>query len=133
MPLLLDTHVWVWSQAAPERLGEVARAVLEDADESLHLATVSTLEVARLVEAGRLELAGSVMDWVTASTEQLGAGTLELSHEIAAGAYALPGAFHRDPADRILVSTARRHELVLLTADERILGYPHVASQDARC
>jgi PIN domain nuclease of toxin-antitoxin system len=51
---------------------------------------------------------------------------------VALEAYALPGAFHRDPADRLLVAAARRNNLTLVTADDRILAYPHARSQDAR-
>lgn len=43
-------------------------------------------------------------------------------------AYSLPGAFHPDPADRILTATARLEHLLLLTTDQKILGYPHVIS-----
>ena len=53
-------------------------------------------------------------------------------HEIAAEAYALPSVFHKDPADRILVAASRIHQLVLLTADERILQYPDVQAMDAQ-
>jgi PIN domain nuclease of toxin-antitoxin system len=62
----------------------------------------------------------------------LAAHTAAVSHEIAMEGYALPGAFHRDPADRILVATARRDGLTLVTADDRILAYPHARTQDAR-
>ena len=55
-----------------------------------------------------------------------------LSSKIAAEAYRLPGEFHRDPADRILVATARLESWTLLTADRRILDYPHVRTKDAR-
>ena len=55
-----------------------------------------------------------------------------MSHEVAMEAYALPGTFHRDPADRVLVATARRDGLTLVTAGARILAYPHVRTQDAR-
>jgi PIN domain nuclease of toxin-antitoxin system len=58
--------------------------------------------------------------------------TIEVSHEIAAGAYALPPGLHRDSADRVLVATARLHDLTLLTADNRILDYHHVRTLDAR-
>lgn len=132
MPLLLDTHAWIWSQALPERLGPSAASLLAEPDERLYLSTVSTLELARLQARGHVELSEDLNDFVDASLDLLGASTIEMSHEIAIGAYALPGSFHRDPADRILVSTARIHGLTLLTADERILGYPHVESRDAR-
>ena len=132
MPLLLDTHTWIWSQALPERLGPSAASLLSEPDELLYLSTVSTLELARLQAHGRAELSEDLSDFADASLDLLGASTIEMSHEIAIGAYTLPGDFHRDPADRILVSTARLNGLTLLTADERILGYPHVESRDAR-
>ncbi|MBM3461964.1 MAG: type II toxin-antitoxin system VapC family toxin [Armatimonadetes bacterium] len=131
MPWLLDTHVWLWSQIEPERLGPTAVAVLERPDEVLYVATVSTLELACLVAAGRVTLQVSVAEWVDATLAELAAATLELTHPIAAAAYCLPGEFHRDPADRLLVATARQHALVILTADRRILEYAHVRSQDA--
>ena len=55
-----------------------------------------------------------------------------MSHEVAMEAYALPGRFHRDPADRVLVAAARKNAMTLVTADDRILASPHVRTQDAR-
>ncbi|MBN1672333.1 MAG: PIN domain-containing protein [Kiritimatiellae bacterium] len=81
---------------------------------------------------GVIELDGALGQWVAQSLEALTCSRIELSHEIAAGAYALPGAFHKDPADRIIVATARLSHLTVLTADERILTYRHVRSRDAR-
>lgn len=132
MSWLLDTHVWVWSQLEPERLGPDAVALLEDPLEVLYVSPISTLEIARLREGGRLSLTVSVEDWVGASLDLLSALTLDLGHRVAAEAHALPEPFHRDPADRVLVASARSHDLTLLTADERILAYPHVRSRDAR-
>lgn len=132
MALLLDTHVWVWSQAQPEELGPGVQQALTDPTAAIYVATVSTLELSRFVMLGRLELFAGVDDWVSASLDLLGARTIELSHAIALGAYQLPGSFHRDPADRIIVATAREHGLTLVTADERILSYPHVETRNAR-
>lgn len=55
-----------------------------------------------------------------------------LTHEIAVEAYRLPDPFHRDPADRLLVATARVMDLALMTTHDRILDYRHVQSVDAR-
>jgi PIN domain nuclease of toxin-antitoxin system len=71
-------------------------------------------------------------EWVVESMADLAAQTVSMSHEVAMEAYALPGTFHKDPADRILVAVARRNGLTLVTADDRILSYPHVRTQDAR-
>ena len=132
MNLLLDTHVWIWSQECPERLGERTRRRILDPTRSLNVCTVSTLEIARLIASGALALDGRLTQWVERSIELLQAHTIEVSHAIAIAAYALPADFHKDPADRILVATARTCGLELLTADERILDYPHAHAFDAR-
>jgi len=93
---------------------------------------ISTLEISRLVAAGDIELSMPLSDWIAQSMADLSAQTVSVSHEVAMEAYALPGAFHRDPAGRLLVATARRNGLTIVTADERVLAYPHVHSQDAR-
>lgn len=102
--MLLDTHVWVWSQESPEKLGRCTRRLLVANEHVNAVSPVSSLELARLVTIG----------------------------EIALEACALPGRFHPDPADRILVATARCHSLRLVTADTRILEYADVPSLDAR-
>jgi PIN domain nuclease of toxin-antitoxin system len=130
--LLLDTHVWIWSQERPDRLGPEATRLLTDPQVALYVSTVSTLEIARLVATGAIELTGALTSWVTATLDSLGCKTVEISHAIAAEAYALPPGFHRDPADRLLAATARLEHLTLLTADERILDYPHVETLDTQ-
>lgn len=113
MNLLLDTHVWIWSQERPEQLGRRAAKLLVAAE---HTNSVCT----------------PLGDWVADSLAELAASTVPVTHEIAIEAYALPGKFHRDPADRLLVAAARCHGLTLVTADDRMLEYPEVRSLDAR-
>jgi len=132
MALLLDTHVWIWSQVEPSRLNATAQDMLVDPSESLYLSTISTLETARLTTAGHITLSCTLEEWVSASVDALCCATLEISHAIAIGAYRLPGDFHRDPADRLIVATAREHDLTVLTADQRILKYAHVKSISAK-
>ena len=132
MSLLLDTHVWIWSQEDPEQLGSHTRFRLADPKEKLFISTISTLEIARLIQGGLLELKGPLKVWIHRSLELIQAHTLDLTHDIAIAAYALPSGFHKDPADRILVATARTRNLTLVTADERILAYPHAPCLDAR-
>jgi PIN domain nuclease of toxin-antitoxin system len=129
---LLDTHVWVWTQEEPERLGPRAKRLVLGAAHENGVSPVSTLEIARLIAAGELELSIALSEWVARSMADLSAHTVAVSHEVAMEAYALPGTFHRDPADRVLVATARQDGLTLVTADDRILAYPHVRTQDAR-
>jgi len=130
--LLLDTHVWIWSQEAPEKLGELTTRLLTDRQNVLYVSTTSTLEIARLLMVGTVALSEPLTSWVSETLRALECGTMEISHQIAIEAYSLPGNFHKDPADRILVATARIYDLTLVTMDERILQYSHVTSQDAR-
>ncbi len=132
MRLLLDTHVWFWALQSPGKLGAVIRASLIDQENELSVATVSTLEFGQLAAAGRVEFRGTLESWVRRGIQELALRTFELTHPIAALAYNLPGEFHKDPADRILVATAIHHGCTLVTADERILAYRHVMALDAR-
>ena len=132
MKLLLDTHVWVWSQDDPSRLGLKTRKILMNIENSIAVSVVSTLEIARLAALGRLRFSMEVTQWVNKSLRLLQASTVSITHEIAIEAYRFPEPFHKDPADRLLVSTARVGGFQIITADERILIYPHVSSIDAR-
>jgi PIN domain nuclease of toxin-antitoxin system len=130
--LLLDTHVVVWSQDSPDRLGARTRKLLvSEANDNL-VCAISALELGQLVHAGRLALRGPLLEWWDAAIAALCAEAIPMTAEVAAGAYALPGELHRDPADRILIACARDLELALLTADERILAYRQVKTVDAR-
>ncbi len=71
-------------------------------------------------------------DWIERALRYPGIRLLELSPAIAVQSTRLPGDFHRDPADRILVATARLHNCPIVTADELILRYPHVQVVSAR-
>lgn len=132
MKLLLDTHVWIWSQEAVDRLGGKAQARLADLEQPSFVSAISTLEIGRLIARGLLRFQQTFPGWSADSIRELDAATLDVTHEIAREAYNLPGNFHADPADRILVATARLHDLTLVTADDLILNYRQVKSFDAR-
>lgn len=132
MSFLLDTHVWIWTQEQPDCIGPVSRALLETTPEELCVSAVSSLEIARLVAGGLLELKGRLDRWVRTAMDTIEARGLDVDHQIAIEAYKLPGRFHKDPADRLLVATARVRDMTLVTADERILDYRSVRTLDAR-
>lgn len=132
MKILLDTHVWIWAQEDPARLGVRAKRLLVGAEHENHICTVSTLELARLVNSGAIVVSIALQEWVGRALHALQAHTVPITHEIALEAYALPQPFHKDPADRLLVAAARCHQLTMLTADERVLSYKGVVSRDAR-
>jgi len=129
---LLDTHVWIWTQEQPDAIGSKARTLLETTSDELCMCAVSSLEIAHLVSGGLLELKGSLDRWARTALDSVEARSIDIDHRIAIEAYKLPGRFHKDPADRMLVATARINGLTLVTADERILAYRAVRSLDAR-
>ena len=132
MKLLLDTHVWIWSQEDLDQLGPQTKRLILGPEHENHVCTLSTLELARLVAIGDIKLSIALKEWVEGALGAIQARTVQVSHEIAMDAYTLPGPFHKDPADRLLVAAARCHQLIMLTADERILKYRGVPSRDAR-
>lgn len=132
MKYLLDTHVWIWSQENPTRLGENTRRLLLDSEQHHFVSAISALEIARLINRGFLRLKHRFAEWKELSLGQLQAATTDVTHEIAWEAYNLPGKFHSDPADRVLVATARLDGFTLVTADELILRYEHVKTVSAK-
>ena len=126
--VLLDTHVWVWWSVESERLSQRHREVIEAGEQDgIAVSVFSFWEVAMLAAKGRVDLGGvSVRDWVDRVMSIPTLHVLPLTPEILLESTILPGTFHPDPADRILVATARAHEMALLTEDRKILEYPHV-------
>jgi PIN domain nuclease of toxin-antitoxin system len=124
---LADTHVWLWWIADSARLTTKHRSVLEASRESgIGISVISCWEVAKLVQIGRLALTDSVIEWLSKALAYPGIHLVDLTPRIAVAATQLPGAFHRDPADQIIVATAREYDWELVTADRRIIDYPHV-------
>jgi PIN domain nuclease of toxin-antitoxin system len=78
------------------------------------------------VELGRLALPCAIAGWMGQALSYPGVQLLELSPRIAIESTQLPGQFHRDPADQIIVATARVFACQLVTLDRNILLYPHV-------
>lgn len=132
MNLLLDTHVWLWAAEAPEHLGRKTKNLLVKTGQDRSVSAISAFEIARLCANGQVILSIGLVPWIESSTEDLLLQHLPVTYSIAVEAYALPEPFHRDPADRLLVSTARIHQCTLLTADERLLRYKHVEALDCR-
>ena len=92
------------------------------------VSAISCWEIAKLVEYGRLELPTSLDEWFDQALDYPGVQLLALTPEIAIESTRLPGDFHRDPADQIIVATARVYGCPLVTSDEKIVNYPHVTT-----
>lgn len=128
MTYLLDTHVWVWWNVAPERLSRKAAALLSDPEqyEELLLASISLWELCKLLEKGRLGINAAPQEWMREALNMPKLRVSELTPSIAYQSTVLPGSYHDDPADQIIVATAREHEATLITKDARMRRYPHV-------
>ncbi len=140
MRLLLDTHIWVWSQLEPERLSEQVASAIEAPGNDLWLSPISLWELVLLVEKDRLGLDHPVEAWIERAMEEMPTREAPLTHEIALASRTvdLP---HRDPADRFLAATAKVMDLTLVTADAQlaeasdivVLHNQELAPQNATC
>jgi PIN domain nuclease of toxin-antitoxin system len=130
MLTLLDTHAWVWWVTEDRRLPAAPRRAIDRASSrgALALSLISVWEVAKKVEKAQLVLDRPVEHWIDAASVRPGLQLLELTRPILLASCRLPGPFHGDPADQIIVATARDREAVIVTKDERIRSYPHVRS-----
>ena len=125
--IILDTHIWVWWVSQDPNLDSLQRAILQENEAAgLGVSIICCWEVAKLVQYSRLQLRRPLEEWIDLALAHPGILLLDLTPRIVVESTQLPGSFHRDPADQILVATARVHDCPLLTADGRILNYPYV-------
>jgi len=127
--IVLDTHIWVWWVHGDEQLTQAQReAIAANEDDLIGVSAISCWEIAKLVEYGRLELPSPLEEWFEQALSYPGVQLLALTPEIAVESTRLPGEFHRDPADQIIVATARVYGCPLVTSDDKIVNYPHVTT-----
>jgi PIN domain nuclease of toxin-antitoxin system len=125
--IVLDTHIWVWWVDGSVSLTANQRHHIEANETAgLGVSVMSCWEIAKLVELRKLELRCTISEWLEQALSYPGVRLLYLTPRIAVESTQLPGPFHRDPADQIIVATARIRSCPILTADARILRYPHV-------
>lgn len=125
--ILLDTHIWIWWVHGDDRLTKEYTELLQQYEnKNLGVSVISCWEVAKLVEYQRLELPCPVNEWITQALAYPYVQLLNLTPQIAMESTQLPQPFHRDPADQMIVATARIHDCRLMTLDGKIRNYPHV-------
>ena len=138
-PLLLDTHVWLWT------LDGTAGALPKDAQTLIGLAAAaqrlfvsdfSYWEIAMLVSKGRLHLASDVSIWLERAAQAPGITSVPVTREVLVHSTRLPGTPHGDPADRILLAHAQALGAAFMTCDHGIISYalrtPGIPVCDAR-
>jgi PIN domain nuclease of toxin-antitoxin system len=123
--ILLDTHAWIWLFNGST---ELSQDVVEQIDLAgnrgkVFVSAISVWELSMLVAKNRVSLSQPIDQWVKKSFSQPGVNLASMLPEIAIESSFLPGEFHGDPADRIIVATARINNLILLTRDQKIISY----------
>ena len=123
--LLLDTHVWIWEVGGTGRLSPTIRKQINEAAQAgrLRLSAISIWEISMLASRGKMEFGKPIIPWIAEARAKSRIVIEPLSPEIAVESCYLPGGFRSDPADEILVATARVTGATLMTRDRRILDY----------
>ncbi len=129
MKYLLDTCAILWAISNPEELSKKAQNILLNQNNELLISPMSCAEIACLVERKKIKLDRHWKIWFRHFIGLNGWQTIPIDLPIIEEAYSLPESFHRDPVDRILVATSRLFQAPLITADKKILDYPHVFSE----
>ena len=127
--IVLDTHVLLWWVSGDTaRLSATAVQAIEQelAGGRIVISSFSAWELAMLVERGRVALSMDVETWLSVVGRIEAVRFVPVDNEISFRSVTLPGVFHKDPADRIIVATARKLAAPLITADEKIRAYLHV-------
>ncbi|MYC59837.1 MAG: type II toxin-antitoxin system VapC family toxin [Gammaproteobacteria bacterium] len=130
-PLLLDTHIWLWSLLDTRRLSPNALDLLASDAVSLHLSSISIWETLLLAERGRLELSGGRLRWIRGALSESPVTETPITNEVALASRSVRLA-HEDPADRFIAASAKVFGLTLLTADQRLLACPDIDSVSSR-
>lgn len=126
--IVLDTHTLVWWANGDDALSKKARMAIERELEGgkIVVSAISAWEIAMLVERERLVLSMDVSSWLSTVSAIDAVQFMPVDVEIGVKSVDLPGEFHKDPADRMIVATARRLAVPLVTRDEKIRAYKHV-------
>ena len=130
MKYLLDTHTWIWWHMNPKNLSQKVKRLIRDTSkyDELLLSAISPWEFSKLLEKKRIGISCDPEDWINRALDMPKLRLVPLSPVLAYHSTVLPKPFHNDPADQIIVASAREENAAILTKDERILIYKHVRS-----
>lgn len=125
---VMDTHVWVWWQMHPKKLSPRVRAILNNPDqyEELLLSAISPWEFSKFLEKKRVGISCDPEEWFRVALEMPKLRLVPLTPTLSYRSTTLPRPFHGDPADQIIVATAREENATMLTKDHLIRQYKHV-------
>jgi len=130
MAVVLDTCAWLWLCSEPEKLSKAAVEVVQRERRygGLVVSVFSAWEIAKLVQKGKLRFSIPCREWIDTASRLDGVTMHPLTPEICVESTELPGVLAGDPADQIIVATARALGASVVTADRKILDYAHVAT-----
>jgi PIN domain nuclease of toxin-antitoxin system len=122
-PLLLDTHALIWLADGNRKLGATSKAEIRQAyrEDRAMISAITPWEIALLVSKARVTLDKDAMEWIDTALSVPGVRLMPLEPAIAVESTRLPFNMNPDPADRILVATARHFGATLVTADQALL------------
>jgi len=124
--IVLDTHVWLfWVNDDRELISKKALTAINRA-ESLGVSVISCWEIAMLLAKRRLAFNMDVQDWVNQASKYPGIRLIGLDAEVAVLSTRLPGNFHGDPADRMIVATCMKHNVPLISKDKMIRSWGQI-------
>lgn len=122
--ILLDTHVAIWLSAGlPIKRSALALITAAFSQGKLWLSPISAWEIGILASKKRLDLGQSPLSWLESFVRDFSINVIDFTPETAINSSFLPGKFHGDPADRIIIATARAHSVAVASADEQIIAY----------
>jgi PIN domain nuclease of toxin-antitoxin system len=127
-PVLLDSCTWIWLASDRSRLTSPAAEAIAGArsGSAAHVSVISCWEVAKLVQKGKLAFRIGTSEWIARALGLEGIVLAPLTPSIGVDSTTLPPGLDGDPADQIIVATARQLGAVIVTPDRRIRDYPHV-------
>ncbi len=130
MTYLLDTHTWIWWNMNPQKLSKKVKEIIGKSDlyDEMLLSAISPWEFSKLLEKKRIGISCNPEDWINVALDMPKLRIIPLSPILSYRSTVLPQPFHNDPADQIIVATARAENATLLTKDEKIHAYENVKS-----
>lgn len=126
--IVLDTHTLVWWVSSPDKLSDKAKRAIKRSikEGQIFVSSISVWEIALLTKKGRLKLTMDLESWISKVSQLAFLKFVPVDNSIALYSVNLPGTIHSDPADRMIIATARHLGAKLVTSDKRILKYKHV-------
>jgi PIN domain nuclease of toxin-antitoxin system len=128
--VVLDTCTWLWMCSEPKKLSRAAREAIgrDQTRDGLVVSIMSAWEIAKLVQKGKLAFSITCREWIDGATGAEGVVMHPLTPDICLESTELPGLFHGDPVDQLIVATARLLGAPVVTRDRKIRDYAHVAT-----